>query len=92
MATFSEIVEQINDSIKSQLDSCELNLEITTDARFNLGGDLYYYYRSFFNADLPNLIKITAVKIRVTEEMIYENQNGSISDSVIQFHLKWEVL
>jgi len=91
MATFDEIVEQINNSIKSQLDSCELNLEIKADARANLGADLYQHYKFIFNSELSELIKIVAVKIRIMEELLYENDVSTIPDHLIQFHLKWEI-
>lgn len=92
MPTLEEVVQQIDEKIKDELSSCELNLEITADPRMNLGVDLYNAYNFIYNSDLSKLIKIVVVKVRITEELFYENYKSVIPDHSIQFHLKWEVI
>ena len=93
MATFSEIVDQIEDQIKSNLSTGELNLEIKASSFMDLGKSLWTYFSMNFRhrSELNNLIDIHTVKIRVTEEFIVKNHVSAVKDDFVQIYLTWEM-
>lgn len=93
MATFNEIVDNIENQIKSNLSTGELNLKIIAYSLMDLGKDLWVYFSMCFKnrSELSTIVNLHTVKIRVTEEFIVENHVSSVKDDFIQIHLKWEV-
>lgn len=93
MATFSEIVDQIEDQIKSNLSTGELNLEIKASSLMDLGKGLWMYFSMSFRhrSELNNLVDLHTVKIRVTEEFIVKNHVSGVKDDFVQIYLKWEM-
>lgn len=93
MATFNEIVDNIEDQIRLNLSTGELNLKIIAYSLMDLGKDLWVYFSMSFKnrSELNAILNLHTVKIRVTEEFIVENHVSSVKDDFIQIHLKWEV-